>query len=175
MKRTCVSFLVVMSVISFTSAYAETYTWTDAQGTVHFTEDLGIVPVTLRKKVRTVEEAEPASSSPATAGESPAGGQTVAPRAMADTKSATADDLYGGKSYEQWQTELADSESAMTAVRNRIEEIVAKLKLYGHLWQSEKKLVAEHEALSAEFKEMKTRYYQLVESARKAGLEVNIQ
>lgn len=50
MKR----LLVLLLLLYPLSASAQTYEWTDARGTVNFTEDLGKVPKKYRKKVKVI-------------------------------------------------------------------------------------------------------------------------
>lgn len=161
---------------------AEIYTWTDAAGTVHFTEDLGQVPRKERRKVRRLDEDQPA---PARAAETPASGDTgEAPKgapkdipAQESEKGQVPDGTqrYGGKSYAQWQKDLADREAAMTAVKQRVEEIAAQVKGGNLRKDAQQKLIEEHGELVRQFNEMKAQYNQQVEAARKAGLQISIQ
>jgi len=172
MIRFNVIFFAFIMAVSFSSAYAETYTWTDEQGTIHFTEDLGTVPEKIRKTLRKEEmnsapEEEPPSQVPSA--KTPEATLQAAPGGDGDNG------IYDGKTSEQWQKELAEQEAAMAAVRKRIDEIAILFRSPDTRRDERGKLLAEHNSLSAQFKEMKARYFELVESARKAGLTVNIQ
>ena len=175
MIRTGTLVLTFMLAVVISAAYAVTYTWTDQQGTVHFSEDRGSVPAKLRSKVRTVEESEPSSSTAVLPVRAVNDEQQLVPREAAGRAETTADEVYGDKSYAQWQKELTDREAAMAAVRKRIDELAAELKSYGPQMNRQEKLLTEYNTLWVRFKEMKTEYYQQVEIARKAGLEINIQ
>jgi hypothetical protein len=170
-KLSWVSLLAIMAVVSSSPVSAETYSWTDDQGTVHFTEDPGKVPAKYRGKPPAQEEAEPPLPQADPAGKATNGGQLIAPGAG----EVPANGLYAGKSYDQWQQELVAQETAMTAVRDQINELVMQLRSYGSDWYVQEKLVKEYKGLLEKFKGMKADYNQLVESARKAGLEVNLQ
>lgn len=160
--------------VSFSSASAETYTWTDDQGTIHFTEDLGTVPQKIRKKVLRMEELNSApeekSSSPAPAVNAPkATRQSVPSGGDGDNGS------FSGKTYEQWQNDLTEREAAMEAIRKRIEEVAALRKNLAARKDERDKLFEEHKSLLEKYREMKARYFEQVERARKAGLTVNLQ
>jgi hypothetical protein len=172
MIRFNVIFFAFILAVSFSSASAETYTWTDEQGTMHFTEDLGTVPEKIRKTLRKEEmnsapEEEPPSQVPS----------AKAPEAtLQATPGGDGDNgIYDGKTSEQWQKELAEREAAMEAVRSRIVEIADQRKSPAVKRSEQDKLFAEQKSLQAQFNDMKAQYFQLVESARKAGLTVNIQ
>ena len=175
MIRTGTLVLTCMLAVVITTAYAATYTWTDEQGTAHFSEDLGSVPAKLRSKVRTLEESEPSSSSEASPVKAVNDEQQRVPREADGKTENAADEVYGDKSYAQWQKEFSDREAAMAAVRKRIDELAAELKSYGSQMNRQEKLLTEYNTLWVRFKEMKTEYYQRVEIARKAGLEINVQ
>jgi hypothetical protein len=177
MIRSCVTFLMFLLAVSFSTAYAETYTWTDEQGTIHFTEELGTVPKTIRKKARRVEEIEPSpAEKPATPEPSAKDPDaTVNASASVGKGESAAVETYVGKTYDQWEKDLTDREAAMTAVRKRIDEIAALLNSSATSRDEQKKLLPEHKSLTVQFNEMKAEYYQQVEIARKAGLQVNIQ
>ena len=165
-------FFAFILAVSFSSASAETYTWTDEQGTIHFTEDLGTVPEKIRRTLRKEEmnsapEEEPTSQVPSA--RAPEATLQAAPGGDVDNG------IYDGKTSEQWQKELTEQEAAMAAVRKRIDEIAILFRSPDTRKDERGKLLAEHNSLSAQFKEMKARYFELVESARKAGLTVNIQ
>lgn len=174
MKQVRVRSLLLLSLFSFSSAYAETFTWTDGQGTIHFTEDLGKVPERIRNKAKRVEGTESAPE------ETPALKEDSAKPPDATSQAVPSggnvdDGIYAGKTYDQWQKDLTERETAMVAVRKRIDEIAVLLKEPVINWDEQKKLMLEHNSLRAQLKEMKAGYYQQVEIARKAGLQVKIQ
>lgn len=162
----------IASILFFSVSYAETYTWTDSKGTIHFTEDPGTAPKGLRNTVRKIEELEQPQpeNKVNSAKESQLGSS---PDAATEVKSPG--DLFDGKSYGQWQQELADSEAALIVVRRRIDELADQLKYARPKSEEQQSLFAEYNPLLEKFKVMKAEYYQLVAAARKAGLTVNIQ
>lgn len=174
MIRTKVIFFTFMLAACFSTASAETYSWTDEQGTVHFTEDLGKVPEKVRNKIKRETGAESAPEEKPAAKDSSVKTPDETPRTVPSGR-GDDDGIYAGKTYDQWQKELVDRETAMIAVRTRIDEIAVLLRDPALNWDEQKKLMIEHNSLSAQFKEMKAQYNKQVEIARKAGLQINIQ
>lgn len=170
MLRSCATLFTLLLIVSVSTSYADTYSWTDDQGTINFTEDLGSVPKKFRKKARkTQEEAPPEAKS----GSAAATGK--APKAtppVADSRGWSADDTFAGKTHAQWTKDLRDRDEAMAAVRKEIDEIDTQLSKPA---TRTKALLDQRAALLAQFKQMKSEYDQVIESARKAGLQVNIE
>lgn len=172
MIRQCLLLLVLL-VVSLQDAHAGTYVWTDEQGTMNFTDDIGAVPKKFRKNVRKLGEDEPSpvlqERSAATAAKSADEALQAAPDGVKGSGT------YAGKSYDQWKKDLEEREAAMTSLRKRMDEIADQLKNTSMRKSEMEKLVDEHKSLFAQFNEMKGQYNQQVESARKAGLQVTIQ
>lgn len=166
--------LAFILVVSFSSASAETYTWTDDQGTIHFTEDLGTVPEKIRTKALREEEinSAPEETSPSKA---PLANAPEATRQPVPSGGNGDNGIFNGKTYEQWQNDLTEREAALEAIRKRIEEVAALRKNLAARKDERDKLFAEHKSLLEKYKEMKARYFEQVENARKAGLTVNLQ
>lgn len=176
MTRACLTLFIFLLAAPFWTAAAETYTWTDEQGTAHFTEDLGSVPKKARKQSRKVVETEQATEKPA-APLPTATGKVIAPHLTPgnDNGEAGVAETYAGKTYDQWEKDFASQEAAMTALRKRIDEITSQLNNFADNWEEQKKLLTEHKSLVDQFKGMKAHYLQQVEIVRKAGLQINIQ
>ena len=168
MIRSNMIIFVAILAVSISPAFAGTYSWTDEQGTIHFTEDPGRVPEKFRNKALRGEEQESAPK------EKPAMIPDAASRAIHSDGDAGSG-IYAGKTYDEWQKDLADRETAMFAVRKRIDEVAALLNKFSGSWDEQKKLLLEHNSLSTQLKEMKAQYFQQVEIARKAGLKIDIQ
>lgn len=164
MKQICAASLLLL--ISLASASAETYRWTDDAGTVHFTEDMGRIPMEMRSKARVTNDALPVSE------EKPASGsaQTLPGSVTAVEPGANVD-----KSLADWKKELSGREAEMMVVRKRIDEISAILKGFTGGWTEQNKLVDEYNLANSRLKDMRGEYFLQVEKARKAGLIVNIQ
>lgn len=167
MLRSLTMLLPLLLHLFLSAAFADTYTWTDEQGTVHFTEDPGQIPKKLRGKVRKLDEDIPAPA----AAPSPPAPDAGTPPAKESEQPAT----YGGRSYGDWAKELAEREAAMKDVRSRTDEIRELLKHPGLTQDEASKLVDEYQQLSLRFQQLKAEYHQWVENARKACLTVTIQ
>jgi hypothetical protein len=115
MKR----LLVMMLLLYPMSAAAETYQWTDEQGTVNFAEDLGKVPKKFRKKAKRLGAEE--SGVP----------QVTETTEQVQGKSKSVEDqkgkLYGGKNESAWRRDfvianldLQQSEAELADLRRRL-------------------------------------------------------
>ena len=166
MKQACVTLFTLLLAFSLTESYAETYTWTDTRGTVHFTGDPAQVPADLRKKVKILEDTGPP---PAEAG-------SAAPRAAAadGTHKPGSAETCAGKTHAQWEKELQEREAAMISVRDRLVEI-SDLASKPIKKDERDKLLAEHASLLTRFHEMRAQYDQQIEIARKAGVRITIK
>ncbi|MBT1072798.1 DUF4124 domain-containing protein [Pelotalea chapellei] len=178
MTRALLVSLAFLSAMSLSTADAEIYTWKDAQGTMHFAEDLGKVPPKFRKKARKLDSDDSPSvttpSSPSVTKKPEAPADPVAP-SVAGKGEAVGGERFAGRTYDQWKKDLADREAAMTDIRKRIDEIVPQVQSPALKRGEQEKLISEHRALVKQFNEMKGQYNQQVEIARKAGLRVDIQ
>ncbi len=165
------AMIMLLFLLTLSPAFADTYSWTDEQGTVHFTEDPGQVPKKLRGTVRRLGDDVP---SPAEQPSLPATEVTPGENAPAAGKGAPAES-YGGRSYAEWANELAEREAALNAIRKRTDDIRDILNTSTLKPDEIKRLMGEYRQLQDEFKTLKAEYYQRVEAARKAGLDVTIQ
>jgi Domain of unknown function (DUF4124) len=176
MIKVCVTLFTFLIAFYLSDSYAETYTWTDEQGTVHFTEDLEKVPKKIRNKARILENIEPAQiEKPVVSAPSATDPDVTLQTAPSneDGKYSPAE-IYAGKTFNQWEKDLNDREAAMKAVRKHIVEIVNLLSSPTTKGAEQEKLLAEHTSLLEQFNGMKTQYNQQVEIARKAGININI-
>ena len=136
---------------------------------LHFSEDLSSVPKKFRKKAHKVEEVEPLQE------ERPAS-DDIAPKA---TRPATGrsgkslpEETFAGKTQAQWEKDLRGREEAMAAVRKQIDDTDVQLK---DPVTTSNALREQRKTLLEQFQKMKAEYIQLLDSARKAGLEVKIE
>jgi hypothetical protein len=124
-------FLALLMVMWACSAAAETWEWTDAQGTTSFTDDLQNIPKQYRKSAKKLGGENPPPSQPATPPAptpAPVGTDTkgsaasalpVAPAAPA--QGAKHQDSYGGKPAAEWK-------EAFSSLNGEIREVDGKLK-----------------------------------------------
>lgn len=145
---------------------AETYSWTDEQGTVNFTEDRDAIPKKYRKKIKRYDEVS-APPSTVVPDDSKKGGAPAPPKSP---EAADSSSLFAGKSYDQWKQELAEREAVMNELRVRIEQLDGQLKKSGG-----PALLEERKKLVEQFRQLAVSYNNLVEDARKAGLKVEMK
>lgn len=174
MSRSLVVLLPLLLLLVVTAASADMYTWTDTEGTVHFTENPAEIPRPFRSTMRKLGETP---SSPQVPPPSPPPEATAAPapRTTAPPAAGGSGGTYGGRSFEEWSKEFSEREAAMTAIRKRIVEVQGLLQGGSRDREASSKLATEHQQLTAQFKGMKAEYFQRVEIARKAGLTINLQ
>jgi hypothetical protein len=177
MIRIHAALFALLLAFSLSDSYADTYAWTDEQGTVHFTGDLEKVPANFRNKARMEEESTPTREDKPASPASAATGPDATPEAgpVEEAGKHAPGEIYGGKTFSQWEKDFRDREAAATDVRKRIVEItelVAKPTTSG---EEKKKLLDEYTSLLAQFNEMKTQYHEQVEIARKSGLRIDIE
>jgi hypothetical protein len=158
--------------------YADTYTWTDEKGTVFYTDDPGSLPKEIRKKARKVDaaaiddQAKPDTAEPNGEGDETA--KPAPPPSGSPSREINGNGVYGGKTYGQWQRENDERLAAMTEVRRKIDELAEKIKSLSER-KEQTPLITAYDSLAAELKELRSQYYQFVESARKAGLQITIK
>lgn len=155
---------------------AEIYSWTDAQGTIHFTEDISSVPKQYRKKLRVRDGGavppaitEPLPSPRSDTAAKPAamaGGETSAPAGKA------AHGTYGGRSAAAWQAEFREKRAALQTVDDQIKQLQADMQRTKNVTSAEKiaELNARRAALSRQYEAAAASLNRLVEQANQAGL-----
>jgi hypothetical protein len=169
-----VVYFVGVALMLAIQAGAETYTWTDDNGTFNFTDDMSLVPQKYRKNVRKrgdvdvqapvpVQKNEPASVTK----------RDVVP--IAAEKNASPNGTLGGKTIAQWKQELGQSESAMQDLKKRIEDIDALLVKPGLGREKAQIMTDERNTLYTQFVEMRKQYDLMVGEARKAGITVELK
>lgn len=178
MKR----LLAVLVFITPLVAEAATWSWTDAAGTVHFTDNPATVPMGFRHQLRQRDDGAP--SFPATVPAEPASHQTpppAAPHAGTPSKAVEAPAVpsgqelsirYGNRTAGEWQ-------AAFRALRGQLAEVEGQFEQArreggdGKTALSRQKiddLNARNRRLNAEYEAVRLRFNRLVEEANAAGL-----
>ncbi|MDD2320677.1 MAG: DUF4124 domain-containing protein, partial [Geobacteraceae bacterium] len=130
-KVLVVSLLVLLGVLAGTAS-AETYTWVDGKGTIHFTEDISQVPKKYLKKVRVRGDMGPSVADTMESGEeAPAAAATATPastEAKAPEKSvAKKEVLYGGRAGKSWKADFDTIRAEMGASDDQVSELSSRL------------------------------------------------
>ncbi|HJV65757.1 MAG TPA: DUF4124 domain-containing protein [Geomonas sp.] len=121
MKKLLVALILLYSL----PVMAETYEWTDQQGTVHFTEDLGTIPKKYRKRAKRVGDEGGAPEVTITNG-------PVKGSAKGEPKGDEGDKpkkFYGGKDEAYWRNafrkannELQHTETELATLKGRLSD-----------------------------------------------------
>jgi hypothetical protein len=111
---------------------AETYSWVDSSGTVHFTEDISQVPKKYLKKVRVRGDVSPVVPGVVeNSTESPAGVDAVSPApagAIAPVESGVKKEvLYGNRSGKSWKADFDTLRAEIGATDDQITELNSRL------------------------------------------------
>ncbi len=168
-------FLFIPAILfSSTPSFAATYSWEDEKGTINFTEDPGTIPRKYRKKVRIGDDITVVTPAPSKPQGTPTSAGSEPKTKLAEAPEKPDSTLFGGKTLEQWKNELRELEAKMTAINKRIDEI-AVLQKNTRSREEQRGLVEEYNKLIKQFNELKVSYNEKAESARKAGLTVNIE
>lgn len=160
---------------------AETYSWVDDSGTYNFTEDLSQVPKKYRKKV--IRRGNMGNHDSAPVNASPEKGTQSEPRKVEDfigkpvgQPLVGGTQLYGGKTQDEWRKELKDHETELTRLEQQIEQIRKQITTPARLSrESQAELVKEYENARQSYNQKYKLYSDLIESARKAGLIIEIK
>ena len=168
MKYAITALLALTFLLPVPPIQADTYTWTDDQGTTHFTDDQGNVPSKFRHQVI---KSEDTASPPAP--ETVPTGKTRKPTSAQKEEVGNAPS--GNKNFTDLQKGLTDRETAIEAVRSKIVEIVSKLNSADLTAEEAQQLLTDHKTLTEQFNSMRAEYDAYVEQLRKAGVQVNLQ
>lgn len=171
MRRWLLGLFIVLLTAS--QLPAETYSWVDGNGVWNFSDDYYSVPKKYRKSVRRsgdddssrLEQKAPLMEKNQTTAAKPE------PAAEADKR------LYNGETQEMWRKKLDLQETELKRLEVRLEElqkmINARPDQYSRGQRSE--MFREYESVRVEYKEKYKIYSDLIESARKAGLMVEMK
>ena len=169
--------ILVAAMAFWVAAQAETFSWTDSKGVVHYVDETGSLPKSGKEKVRKLE-VEPAGNG-GTDTRQPVGvGAKSTDRTNAgEGATVPADDngLYDGRTYEQWRQELEARETALNRVRSQIDQVDEEFRKAAMDWDRQEPLLARRKVLAKELKDLRADYDQFVARARKAGLTINVQ
>lgn len=161
--------------------YAETYSWVDSNGTYNYSDDLSRVPTKYRNKVLKLGETGNKDKQPAVTPEAEATKvrkeQTSHKEKTTPSGSSSIDEkqLYSGKSYDEWQKEFGRQEAELKQMELELAKIRQTISTGRISKEKQAALLREYETLQAEYKQKFSRYGELVESAKKSGLTVEMK
>jgi len=176
MKRLIVLLLVLLPL----PVSAEIYSWTDANGTVHFIEDVGRVPKKYRAKaLRQTSGAEmpaPAAAAETSLPKVAPTAERVQPEASQGTAAPAAGvtpaTRFGSRSAAEWQAEFRSLRQKLAQIEQQQEQLRNDggdgRKALSR--QQVEEINARNKHLYGEYEATRLRFNQLVEQANQVGL-----
>ena len=126
--------LVLLGICSAQSLCAETYSWTDENGTMNFTENYSSIPVKFRKKVLKREEVEyeKPSTPSVVIRDNPVKSEKVQSEkqigAISNQLKAEPKGTFGGKTGQEWSSEFRAKELEISLLAQKIRQAEELLK-----------------------------------------------
>lgn len=173
------AILLALLLLLPLTGQAATYSWTDRDGTMHFTDDIGAVPRKYRAKALRQQAAEEGGSMDSTAADAPPEAKSnqsaAAPAPAAPPNGATpaTKDSFGGKSGAEWQQQFRALKAELDKVEKEREEQrkqVDEASKRAISVQQANELNQRTKQVNDAYEGVRQRYNQLVEQANKAGL-----
>lgn len=165
-------FCMALILLLTPQVYAETYSWVDDSGTYNYTEDYSTVPKKYRKKVKRRAEIQQ-EASPDIDSKS---GKTDKKDAKPAAVSVDEKKLYGGKSLDAWRKEMDIQEAELKRIELRMEELRKQvLDTKGVRRAQYDVLKKEYDDNRVEYDQKYKNYTELIETVRKAGINVEIK
>lgn len=157
---------------------AETYSWVDDTGTYNFTEEYSRVPKKYRKKVNRLgdqpsEQAAPSAATEAAGKHAPGTANSGGEQAAAG---GAAVPLFGGRSEEAWRREKGQREAELSRLEGVLELLNKQAAAPRGMTRTRlDELVKEYDETRATYTQKYEEYSQFLDSARKAGLTVEMK
>ena len=155
-----------------TQSGAETYSWIDENGTYNYSDDYNRVPKKYRKSAgrRGDDDNTP------TLQKAPLPEKNDKPGLKPVLAADTDKQFYNGKTQAAWRKEFDVQETELKRLELRLEQLQGTIKKPGSLSRErQSELIREYETVRLEYKNKYRIYSDLIESARKAGLSVEIK
>lgn len=172
------SFICIVTILLLAAqSNAETYSWVDDSGTYNFTEDYSRVPKKYRKNVKRRDDvpqdaAPQVTALPENITRKDIGKGETKPVAVSDGEK----ELYGGKSRAAWRQEMGVLEAELGVLEQRMEFLRKKINMTRV--ESNTQFVEmrkEYEESRIAYQQKYKGYTELIETIRKAGIQVDIK
>lgn len=155
---------------------AETYSWVDDSGTYNFTEDLSSVPKKYQKKVKRIEDVDKDSAPQVSAPPEKKSDPSEVPVVKPASAPVEDKELYNGKSRDAWRLELDAHEAELKKLEQHLEQLHQQSTKEPRLARDQFAILKkDYDDTKAAYDQKYKVYNELIESARKAGLTVNIK
>ena len=175
------ALVILLAMAVAVPIYAETYSWNDNKGTYNYADDLSRVPLKYRNRVIKRGDPDNKEKQPTVLPEVQASKAQKEPASRKEGVTASGvspgskKQPYGGKSYDEWQKEFGRQEAELKLMELELAKIRQKIST-GRISQGQQAaLIKEYGTLQAEYKLKFDKYGELVESAKKTGLTIEMQ
>lgn len=177
-----IAFFTAILLMS-SNALAATYSWTDQNGTMHFTDDIGRVPEKYHTKAlqdnrsrhqypeQVAEPSQPAAKNhQPSVDEADKATQAIAP--LPAPAEVTAKTRFGERTAAEWQQQFRALNTKMDQIQQQQEQLRQEGGDGKTLISRGKanELQARNQELSKQYEDVRQKYNQLVEQANKVGL-----
>jgi len=177
-----VLFVIGMVLALAAPLYAESYSWVDDSGTFHFTEDYSRIPKKYRNKVNRRGDMSEQTQAPAAGGPEDKAGAGESSKADASGGKTAAkpgdsnqQQLFGGKTEDAWRNEVALQEQELNKLEGALDTLRKQAAARGLSREQYAELKKEYDDARATYDQKYKDYSNLLESAKKAGLRVEMR
>lgn len=159
-----------------TQGHAETYSWVDDSGTYNFTEDYSRVPKKYRKKVKRREDYQQDTAPEVSSSTEKPVKQSEKTDAQTTATAEGGKELYGGRSRAEWRREMDAREAELSSIEQRMEQMRKQSGDPKGISKAQfDALKKEYDDTRATYEQKYKSYTELIETIRKAGLQVDIK
>jgi len=167
----CLGFILLLAA----PLHAETYSWVDDSGTYNFTEDYSSIPKKYRKRVKRREDIQQ-EAPPASLNTEKTSGQAEKTETKPTVVQESEKELYGGKSRADWHKELNALEVELKSVEQHMEQVLKQIyDTKGISRVPFDELKKDYDDSRATYDQKYKSYTELIETIRKAGIQVDIK
>ena len=165
----CLGFILLLAA----PLHAETYSWVDDNGTYNFTEDYSSIPKKYRKKVKRREDVPPTQSLSPDSGSTSGKTESTEPKPVVQ---GNEKELYGGKSFADWRKELDVLEADLKSIEQHMEQVQKQIYDTKEISQMQfNELKKDFDESRRTYDRKYKSYTELLETIRKAGIQVDIK
>jgi len=175
-----VLFVIGIVLALVAPLHAESYSWLDDNGTFHFTEDYSRIPKKYRNKVnRRGDMSSEQAPAPGGPEEKPGAGDASKTDASGGKTAAKSGDsnqqLFAGKTENAWRNEVALQEQELNKLEGNLDTLRKQAAARDLSPEQRADLKKEYDDARAAYNQKYADYNKLLESAKKAGLRVEMR
>ena len=171
-KFICMSFVLLFT----TQLHAVTYSWVDDTGTYNYTEDYSRVPKKFLKTVKRIEDVRQDAKPVVPPDPATKSGQAEKKEVKSAEVPGGENGLYGGKSLDAWRKEMEAREAELGRVEQHIKEMRKQIYETPGIGKAQfDQLNKDYDDSRAEYDQKYKSFKELIDAARKAGINVEIK